>query len=266
MGGSSFGSKIFGKMTSTPTFGGFGLGGKSAPCSKDTHVWVANGCKTCTQCGECTGFGRACPESKPDGKTPIIVFDASGNGMQCECMAPTGHSGCVNCGICWRCHNREAAKGDDAKKVKSDDSAKAFNADAATIEEDLVPTGQVIGLTECSTAHSVVELKAGAEHVVALLSDGTLLTMGRNLYGQLGCGDITHQPDPTRITLPDGERGVQIAAGQFHTVVRTASGKVFTFGCNTDGQVGFFRCVHVCILGHQILRPTLKKPNVFSFL
>eukprot|EP00124_Ichthyophonus_hoferi_P001952 Ihof_evm5s118 gene=Ihof_evmTU5s118 len=82
----------------------------------------------------------------------------------------------------------------------------------------------------------VIKICAGMRHSVALTSNGSVFTWGVNRHGQLGLGEsvkLSHTP-----TLVPGleERIVDIATGQQHTVLLTATGVLYTFGNNKFGQ------------------------------
>src|SRR5207253_1676142 len=93
----------------------------------------------------------------------------------------------------------------------------------------------------------------GAGHTVLMTEDGSLLSCGDNLHGQLGRGDndavygqlsydtneYTNKYVNTfkKITnLP--KNIVEIACGSYHTVVKTADGKLSSCGHNHCGQLG----------------------------
>ena len=66
-------------------------------------------------------------------------------------------------------------------------------------------------------------LDAGAEHVLALKGDGTVVAWGNNGSGQA--------------TVPTGLTGVTaIAAGDFHSLAPKSDGTVVAWGANGDGQ------------------------------
>jgi alpha-tubulin suppressor-like RCC1 family protein len=89
----------------------------------------------------------------------------------------------------------------------------------------------------------VVQIAAGVEESLALTSTGELYAFGGNRYGELGraANVETPAPNPTPapVSLPAAAGPVRsIAAGGFHSLALTASGLIYAFGRNTDGQLG----------------------------
>jgi len=82
----------------------------------------------------------------------------------------------------------------------------------------------------------VVGIAAGAHHVLALLSDGTVWSWGDNASGQLGDGTVNERADQGPVS---GLTGVTaIAAGEYHSMALTRDGAVWTWGDNASGQLG----------------------------
>lgn len=102
---------------------------------------------------------------------------------------------------------------------------------AETMNEVVLPTGQLVGA-----------IAAGANHSLAVSKDGrSLWGWGSNDIGQLG-PDIEENvstPAPISIDLdrPD-DRIVSVTAGYAHSAVLTSSGRVFAFGRGENGQLG----------------------------
>lgn len=79
-------------------------------------------------------------------------------------------------------------------------------------------------------------IAAGAEHTLALKSDGTLWAWGYNFYGWLGDGTTTDRLTPVEVS---GLSGVSaIAAGEQHSLALKSDGTVWAWGRNLDGQLG----------------------------
>ena len=87
----------------------------------------------------------------------------------------------------------------------------------------------------------VIGISAGEHHSLAVCDDGFVAAWGRGEFGQLGNGDTANQdePEPVDLTdLPVGEKFVAVAAGRWHSMALTSGGKVFTWGLNSQGQLG----------------------------
>jgi len=88
----------------------------------------------------------------------------------------------------------------------------------------------------------VSAVAAGAYHALILLSDGSVWACGRNLEGQLGIGSYSNQATFQQVTGLDGSdddsTAIAIAAGEYHSLALTASGKVLSWGYNIFGQLG----------------------------
>ena len=89
----------------------------------------------------------------------------------------------------------------------------------------------------------VVAIAAGANHTLALTSDGRVYTWGSNQYGQLGRGSTfpSSSNTPEAITgggLLFGQPAIAIAAGASHSLALAADGKVYGWGLDSSGQLG----------------------------
>ena len=85
--------------------------------------------------------------------------------------------------------------------------------------------------------NGVIDMHGGREHVVALKSDGTVWTWGSNVEGQQGRGTTANTLVPTQVTSL-GTDNIAVETGHNHTVVLKSNGTVWTFGLNSDGQLG----------------------------
>lgn len=91
--------------------------------------------------------------------------------------------------------------------------------------------------TEVPNVASAIAVQAGFNHSMVLHEDGTVTSFGLNNYGQLGratMADSTSEPG-----LVDGLTDVvQLAAGADSSFALTASGQVYGWGRNDQGQLG----------------------------
>jgi len=84
---------------------------------------------------------------------------------------------------------------------------------------------------------TVTGLAAGGTHSL-ILAGGRVYAAGSDRYGQLGQGAVigANKTSFTLVTVPSSTP-VAVAAGGNHSLIVTASGKVFAFGDNTYGQL-----------------------------
>jgi alpha-tubulin suppressor-like RCC1 family protein len=104
-------------------------------------------------------------------------------------------------------------------------------------EED--PTPEAITLP--GATGPPVRVAAGREFSLVLTASGQLYAFGGDTQGELGNGTTDYEgvSTPEPITLP-GATGppVRIAAGEYHSLVLTSTGQLYTFGDNHSGQLG----------------------------
>ena len=79
-------------------------------------------------------------------------------------------------------------------------------------------------------------ISAGNAHNVAIKTDGTLWTWGRNLSGQLGDGSTTNSNIPIQIGTATNWRFV--SAGDEYIIAIKLDGTLWAWGDNTYGQLG----------------------------
>ena len=111
--------------------------------------------------------------------------------------------------------------------------------------------------------NDIVQIAAGKYHSLALKTDGTVLSWGRNDVGQLG--DLTGllQISPVQVRGPEGmgrlTQIIAIDAGDSHSVALSSDGTVWSWGNNAYGQLGngkFINCpspVKVVLFGNNPL-------------
>ena len=88
----------------------------------------------------------------------------------------------------------------------------------------------------------LAKVAAAEHHSLFLTHDGHVYSVGRGEDGRLGHGDLKNYETATRIAalsnLPHGDRVVDIAAGECHSLVWTAQGRLYTFGYGDLLQLG----------------------------
>jgi alpha-tubulin suppressor-like RCC1 family protein len=83
----------------------------------------------------------------------------------------------------------------------------------------------------------VIAIASGGFHGLALRSDGTVAAWGSNAGGQLGHGS-TNAFEPYTVNVVGLSNVVGVSAGRYHSAAVTGDGKAWSWGLNTEGQVG----------------------------
>jgi alpha-tubulin suppressor-like RCC1 family protein len=78
---------------------------------------------------------------------------------------------------------------------------------------------------------------SGADHIVAIKTDGSLWSWGRNGTGQLGINVAANRSTPVT-TLLGGNDWKSIQNNGYHTAAIKTDGTLWTWGSNTNGQLG----------------------------
>ena len=93
-----------------------------------------------------------------------------------------------------------------------------------------------------SSDETIKSMSLGVDHSSALTSTGRLFTWGNNDFGQLGDGTTINKLMPTDITsqfnLTSGEIIISVSLGRSYSSALTSTGRVFTWGQNSFGQLG----------------------------
>lgn len=105
--------------------------------------------------------------------------------------------------------------------------------------------GKELPVIELGNGLTVTKVVAGAFHLCASLSNGTLKCWGNNSGGQLDTGDKQHrgdQPGEMGDALPavnlGGASALAIAAGEAHSCVVRSDAQVACWGVETSGETG----------------------------
>ena len=81
------------------------------------------------------------------------------------------------------------------------------------------------------------QVSGGGYHTAAIKTDGTLWTCGRNDFGALGDNTIINRSTPVT-TFAGGTNWKQVAGGYRHTAAIKTDGTLWTWGSNSNGQLG----------------------------
>ena len=100
----------------------------------------------------------------------------------------------------------------------------------------------VISCNSNSKANETTQIFLGGYHSSLITQDGNLYFWGRNMYGGLGDGTTVSKSTPIDITselnLKFRETVIQMSLGTHHSSILTSTGRLFTWGNNTYGQLG----------------------------
>ncbi|XP_061578743.1 probable E3 ubiquitin-protein ligase HERC4 [Cololabis saira] len=81
-------------------------------------------------------------------------------------------------------------------------------------------------------------ISCGRDHTAVLTKDGAVFTFGSGQHGQLGHNSLRDERRPRLVAELWGAKATKIACGRYHTLVLTDSKKVYSFGCDAQGQLG----------------------------
>jgi alpha-tubulin suppressor-like RCC1 family protein len=88
---------------------------------------------------------------------------------------------------------------------------------------------------------TVIAVAAGANHTLALCSDGTVAAWGYNSHGELGNGSTTSSSVPVAVSqggVLSGKTVIAVASGLSHSTALCSDGTAAAWGYNTYGQLG----------------------------
>jgi len=100
---------------------------------------------------------------------------------------------------------------------------------------------QVVGPSGVGYLTGIIAIAGDMYHTIALKSDSTVWTWGRNSSGQLGNGTTTNSSTPVQVVNSDGVgflTGIIDIDGGSHTIALKSDSTVWTWGSNIWGQLG----------------------------
>eukprot|EP01156_Anaeramoeba_ignava_P022563 Anaeramoba_ignava/c20794_g3_i2.p1 GENE.c20794_g3_i2~~c20794_g3_i2.p1 ORF type:complete len:859 (-),score=337.64 c20794_g3_i2:45-2471(-) len=96
-------------------------------------------------------------------------------------------------------------------------------------------------LIQSLLAHRVVQVSCGGFHTLALTDTGNVFSWGLNNKGQLGHGDYENDSKPKLIQKLKNNQIKSVSAGDFHSLVLSENGEIFSWGSCDYGQLGLGR-------------------------
>ncbi len=146
----------------------------------------------------------------------------------------------------------------DNKFQASNFTWSSTNEEVATVDENGVVTGLSDGYTTVYAYQEEKDLYAmmvvnvakdfanpqiatGNGFTTILKADGTVWTLGNNQDGQLGNGTNENRNTPGKVCIDENTEltnVVKIAVGTDHVLALTKEGKVYSWGQNSNGQLG----------------------------
>jgi alpha-tubulin suppressor-like RCC1 family protein len=119
-------------------------------------------------------------------------------------------------------------------------SGRLGNVDAGLKASIPVPVNTINGNDQLS---GMISVDGGFSHSIALLENGKVLAWGNNNTRQLGNDSIKQSSFlPVYVNGPGDEtyltNVIAVSAGKHHSVALCSDGTVWTWGTNTDGQLG----------------------------
>ncbi len=106
-------------------------------------------------------------------------------------------------------------------------------------QRSLVPVA--VSTTGVLVGKTVIKIASGADHNLAICSDGTLVAWGRNDKGQLGIKSGSGSLAPSAVDQTGvlaGKTVIAIAAGFQHSLALCSDGTLAAWGTNSKGQLG----------------------------
>jgi alpha-tubulin suppressor-like RCC1 family protein len=114
----------------------------------------------------------------------------------------------------------------------------------------------------------IVSLRAGANHILALGSDGQIYAWGSNSVGQLGNNSTTNALLPQAVLGLSAKTIVSIAAANNSSLALTSDGSLFAWGDNSSGQLGDNTAVNRWLPNPVVVPPAYAalKPNAVAMI
>lgn len=84
----------------------------------------------------------------------------------------------------------------------------------------------------------ILQIVSGSQHTLALTKSGNVISWGGNRKGQLGDGQVNSSTVPLVLSLLRHRPVISIACGESHSMALTIGGNIYSWGENSQGQLG----------------------------
>ncbi|XP_023155082.1 probable E3 ubiquitin-protein ligase HERC4 [Amphiprion ocellaris] len=91
---------------------------------------------------------------------------------------------------------------------------------------------------QCLNMKKTVHVSCGKDHTAILTKHGSVFTFGSGQFGQLGHNSTRNEVRPRLVAELWGAKVIKLECGRNHTLVLTDTRKVYSFGCDDQGQLG----------------------------
>ena len=107
--------------------------------------------------------------------------------------------------------------------------AEGWGGKGAVLQPELLRLGEKVTMVSCSVGEH-------HPHTLILTLQGQVYSCGDGYKGKLGLGDMEGRDTPCLVPGLDGV--VQVVAGGIHSAARDRDGRVYSWGCGSDGRLG----------------------------
>jgi T5SS/PEP-CTERM-associated repeat protein len=200
-----------------------------------------------------TTNGNSCASCDPDGDgltnlqeyqagmdplhSPLPTFSPDG-GMYLTAQSVTISCAAVGATIHYTTNGLEPTESDPVVV-----SAVTVSGPTTLLRAHAFKSGMTTSKTKSALYQIGARVVAGWDYSFALQTNGTLWAWGRNDYGQLGDGTNVNRLFPVVVSGTCPSSGAisnvwAVAGGETHTVAADSKGTVWTWGNNSNGQLG----------------------------
>ena len=121
--------------------------------------------------------------------------------------------------------------------IKTDGTLWTWGRNAEGQLGDNTTTGKSSPVQTVTFATNWKLVSGGSYNTVAIKTDGTLWTWGRNNFGQIGDNTTTHRSSPVQ-TVTFGTNWKYVSGGDRYTAAIKNDGTLWTWGFNSNGMLG----------------------------